>query len=78
MPNLINVLREQGKRTNDGEGRGGVKESQTEEERQKEVERALKAGMEWGTCFVFSCGKDCCAEGENGWKEEMVLVQWDE
>ena len=45
-------------------------------------------GMEWGTAFVFSCEKDCCLvdkEGVKGkeeakecWREELVLVQWEE
>lgn len=82
MPNLINVLRptleEQKKKT------------MTEEARMKEVEKALKRagvdkneknGMEWGTCMVFSCGKDCCSENgmevKEAWKEEIVYVQWD-
>ncbi|EDR05642.1 uncharacterized protein LACBIDRAFT_302768 [Laccaria bicolor S238N-H82] len=79
-PNLINVLRspeeEKPKKVSD-------------EERRKAVERALKGegkdekrGMEWGTCFIFSCEKDCCCnddgwEDKECWREEKVLVQWD-
>ncbi|KAI0343142.1 hypothetical protein BDW22DRAFT_1407066 [Trametopsis cervina] len=80
MPNLINVL-----------SRAGVKEQrakQTDEERRKEVERALKGGtgvertgMEWGTCMVFSCEQNCCLDNgspvKGCWREEIVLVQWD-
>lgn len=79
MPNLINVLRT-----------GDVAKKLTDEERRKEVERALKSGgasdvrgMEWGTCMVFSCAKDCCTddagefEARESWREELVLVQWD-
>lgn len=83
MPNLINVLRQQG----EGEGKG---KGMSDEERKAEVMRALKGGngganasgklgigMEWGTCLVFSCEGDC-SEGESGaWREEMVYVQWD-
>ncbi|CDO73246.1 hypothetical protein BN946_scf185008.g8 [Trametes cinnabarina] len=78
MPNLINVLRapveEQGKKL-------------TDEERRAEVLRAVRKegaaerrGMEWGTCMIFSCEKDCSLEKEGGstWREEYVLVQWDE
>ncbi|RDB15771.1 putative 20S rRNA accumulation protein 4 [Hypsizygus marmoreus] len=78
MPNLINVLRH-------GDGTEATK--LTDEERRKAVERALKGtgtdvarGMEWGTCLVFSCEKDCCVD-ESGsaarecWREEVVLVQ---
>ncbi|KAG6810866.1 hypothetical protein H0H92_010022 [Tricholoma furcatifolium] len=76
MPNLINVLRRPG-----DEDKG---KPQTDEERRKAVEQALKGaegrGMEWGTAIVFSCEKDC-AVGEDGkeareaWREEVVLVQ---
>jgi len=77
MPNLINVLRRKG----EADAR-----KMTDEERRKEVERALKGGgadvepMDWGTCLVFSCEKDCCVD-ENGagarecWMEEIVLIQ---
>jgi len=79
MPNLINVLREQGKNATHEEAKTDVSQSQPqteEEERRKVLEGA---GMEWGTCMVFSCEQDCCAEGgEEGWREEVVLVQWDE
>jgi pre-rRNA-processing protein TSR4 len=80
MPNLINVLRspeeEKPKKLSD-------------EERRKAVERGLKGegkderrGMEWGTCLIFSCEKDCCSDGDGWedkecWREEKVLVQWD-
>jgi len=81
MPNLINILK-----SNDDKKE---KDRQmTEEERKKEVEKVLKgggdinkAGMEWGTCMIFTCGKDCCVENGSGakncWREEIVLVQWD-
>jgi len=78
MPNLINVLR------------SGEMEL-TDEERRKAVERALKGsgtldtwGMSWGTCMVFSCEKDCCIdddgkfEARECWREELVIVQWDD
>lgn len=82
MPNLINVL----KKAEDGKGK--EKTNLTDEERRKEVEKALKggadvekAGMEWGTCLIFSCEKDCCVEKGNEakscWAEEVVLIQWD-
>ncbi|KAL6304519.1 programmed cell death protein 2 [Sparassis latifolia] len=74
MPNLISVL----KRGNDAES--GKK--QTDEERRQEVLRELKGGhrvgMEWGTCMVFSCENDCSIEQKGCWREEVVLVQWDE
>ncbi|KAG6864622.1 hypothetical protein C0991_008243 [Blastosporella zonata] len=76
MPNLINVLR---RPTNAGK-------KQTDEERRKAVERALKGapdegrGMEWGTSMIFSCEKDCCFDEEGKetrgcWREEIVLIQ---
>ena len=83
MPNLINILRAS---TADGDT-----ENLTDGQRMKEVQKALqkdassdKRGMEWGTCMVFSCGKDCCIDESNGregkecWREEVVLVQWDD
>ncbi|KAI0349665.1 hypothetical protein OH77DRAFT_1431882 [Trametes cingulata] len=76
MPNLINVLR------------APAEDSQkklTDEERRAEVLRALKGegassrrGMEWGTCMVFSCEQDCSLEQGSTWREEYVLVQWDD
>jgi len=82
MPNLINVLRPSWE-----EQKG---KAMTEEARMKEVEKVLKRagvdknekkGMEWGTCIVFSCGKDCCSESgkeaKEAWKEEIVYIQWD-
>ncbi|KAF8517960.1 programmed cell death protein 2 [Hysterangium stoloniferum] len=75
MPNLINVLRAQRKEKETKRIRTeeGADKSVTEEERRKAI---LDVGMEWGTCFIFSCEKDCCP-GEEGWREEKVLVQWD-
>lgn len=78
MPNLINVLLAQ--ETVAGEpGRNGDSQEQleTEEEcKRKRLEVKLNAGMEWGTCFIYSCETDCCEENE-GWREELGLVQWD-
>ncbi|PVG04884.1 hypothetical protein CPB86DRAFT_692680 [Serendipita vermifera] len=41
--------------------------------------------MEWGTCLIFTCEKDCCQVPSAGsgelkecWREEVVLVQWEE
>jgi pre-rRNA-processing protein TSR4 len=81
MPNLINVLKVSQDQQDE--------KRQTNEERKKAVERALKSGdgMSWGTAMVFSCESDCClitGEGEakakeakECWREEVVLVQWD-
>jgi pre-rRNA-processing protein TSR4 len=79
MPNLINVLRS---------GDTDNRKKMTDEERRKLVEQELKGGssagsrgMEWGTCLIFSCSKDCSLdddgkEARESWREEMVLVQW--
>jgi pre-rRNA-processing protein TSR4 len=74
MPNLINMLRPVGE----------ASKKLTDEERRKAVERALKGedkdekrGMEWGTCLIFSCLKDCCVNEKEGWMEEEVYIQWD-
>ncbi|KAG5637685.1 hypothetical protein H0H81_003601 [Sphagnurus paluster] len=77
MPNLINVLRHP------------EDKPPSDEEHRKAVEQMLKCGtvpdatrgMEWGTCMVFSCEKDCCMEVDGSkparecWREEIVLVQ---
>ncbi|KAF8223401.1 hypothetical protein L208DRAFT_1445452, partial [Tricholoma matsutake] len=80
MPNLINVLRLH----------GGVETGKlTDEKRRKVLEKALKGqetdgdgarGLDWGTCMVFSCEKDCCIdldgkEAKECWREELVLIQ---
>lgn len=80
MPNLINVLRS-----------GETETKLTDEERRKAVEKALKGGdapdirgMGWGTCMVFACENDCCVdddgefEARECWREELVMVQWDD
>ena len=84
MPNLINILRDAVKDKDTD-----VKKL-TDQQRIKAVQEALKRskepdsrGMEWGTCMVFSCEKDCCLnddgkEMKECWREECVLVQWDE
>lgn len=41
-------------------------------------------GMEWGTVVLEVCGRDCAErgvggrDGEVGWVEEWVGVQWEE
>ncbi|KAG6335808.1 hypothetical protein ID866_3286 [Astraeus odoratus] len=84
MPNLINILRDAAKEKDIDFNK------LTNEQRIKAVQDALKRskepdsrGMEWGTCMVFSCEKDCCLEDDGkdakeAWREEYVLVQWDE
>ncbi|KAH7914626.1 programmed cell death protein 2 [Hygrophoropsis aurantiaca] len=86
MPNLINVLKSSNKDDS-------AQKPLTDEQRIKAVQEALKKGgdnasdkrdMEWGTCMIFSCEKDCCLAEEGAkdakecWREEVVLVQWDE
>ncbi|KIJ55452.1 hypothetical protein M422DRAFT_152016 [Sphaerobolus stellatus SS14] len=71
MPNLINVLRVQDKTKETKAEEGSLEE----EERRKAL--LSSAGMGWGTVFVFSCSKDCC-DGEESWREELALVQWDD
>ena len=81
MPNLINIV--QSSETQ--------KIQLTDEERRRVVEKVLKGGdatdtrgMGWGTCMIFSCEKDCCVdddgefEARECWREELVLVQWDD
>jgi pre-rRNA-processing protein TSR4 len=79
MPNLINTLGQAKK--------GDNKKPKTDQERMKELEGVLRGGengdekrdMEWGTCMIFSCEKDCCDDdGRECWREEIVLVEWDE
>ena len=71
-PNLINVVRS-GDAPAEGEGdaKAGA-EARAEREKGRD-------GMEWGTCMVFSCERDCSDGPTAGcWAEELVLVQWDE
>ncbi|KAH7103804.1 programmed cell death protein 2 [Auriculariales sp. MPI-PUGE-AT-0066] len=76
MPNLINILKSSSAAT-----------KQTDEQRKAELERVLsrkgvtdeRGTMEWGTCLVFSCSKDC-TDGKEPvaiWREEHVIVQWE-
>ena len=97
MPNLINVL----KTTTSKPRTQSDEERKRELERMfkantpsgVEVEKGECGnpdvrGMEWGTCMVFSCEKDCCLvdmesakgkeEAKECWREELVLVQWEE
>ena len=74
MPNLINVLRPSW---------ADDTQKLTDRERREAVKRALigdnkevKRGLEWGTCLVYSCGKDC-SDNDGCWREEIVYVQWD-
>lgn len=89
MPALIHVLKRPEEKA--------AKKSQTEEERKNELARLLlkqntsgavkpsleKTGLEYGTCMVFSCLKDCSVdphtrtEVKECWREEFVLVQWE-
>jgi pre-rRNA-processing protein TSR4 len=75
MPNLINVLASQGegmKSVKEREKRGGGKGNSKGDDQVDE-----KRGMEWGTCIIFSCEKDCSDDMMECWREEFVLVQWD-
>lgn len=76
MPNLINVIRSPSSMAD-----------LTDEERRKLVEKEMKEkgtkGLDWGTCLVFSCEKDCrqgegSQEIEECWREEVVIIQKDE
>ena len=47
-----------------------------------DIEEEGLEGMEWGTVVLGVCGRDCgergVREGETGWVEEWVGVQWEE
>jgi pre-rRNA-processing protein TSR4 len=74
MPNLINVLTSHGsKGVKEKEKQGDGKENSKGGDKMDEM-----GGMEWGTCIIFSCEKDCCDDEKECWREEIVLVQWDE
>jgi pre-rRNA-processing protein TSR4 len=68
MPNLINVF--SSKKDNDDTGMHKKKIS-TEQVSNSD-------GMEWGTCMIFTCERDCSNDSKEGWMEEIVLVQWDQ
>ncbi len=62
--------------------KNGEQTKQVEKSLEKnEVNKDEKCGMEWGTCLIFSCEKDCCREDgqevKEVWREEVVYVQWD-
>ncbi|KAH7335431.1 programmed cell death protein 2 [Rhizoctonia solani] len=73
MPNMLNMLKKplaKAKRN----------AAEAEEARKQLIAAALGGqggvGMEWGTCMVFACEKDCC-DGREAWREEEVWVQWE-
>jgi pre-rRNA-processing protein TSR4 len=74
MPNLINVVRR-----NDGEKETYASEEQRVEAVRASLQKGTSSGegMEWGTCFVFSCAGDCDS-GDEVFTEEEVLVQWED
>lgn len=49
-----------------------------------EAEEMGLEGMDWGTVILGVCGRDCVPkgtkmeDGEVGWVEEWVRVQWEE
>ncbi|GAA5889659.1 hypothetical protein JCM5296_002424 [Sporobolomyces johnsonii] len=67
MPHLVSVL-------NKTEGLRGLSAFGDEK---KEGE-----GLDWATVWVFSCTRECGDEGEGGrreaWREERVMVEWEE
>ena len=69
MPNLINVVM----KSSDEVRQGG---SQVESNKRRTAEQ----GMEWGTCMIFTCERDCTESDEKNdvWREEVVVVQWDQ
>lgn len=72
MPNLISVLN----RTSGLNGTSPYGED-------KEVgEKGKDEGLDWATVWVFTCGAECADGGKKGeretWREERVLVEWEE
>ncbi|CBQ73262.1 conserved hypothetical protein [Sporisorium reilianum SRZ2] len=37
-----------------------------------------RSGLVWSTAFVFVCSKDCAADAQEGWYEEVVLAQFED
>ncbi|KAJ1306659.1 hypothetical protein OPQ81_007654 [Rhizoctonia solani] len=66
MPNILNVLKKPSPKAKQST-------TETEEARKKLIAAALGGqggvGMEWGTCMVFACEKDC-SDGRETWREE--------
>ncbi|CAE6470736.1 unnamed protein product [Rhizoctonia solani] len=73
MPNMLNLLKKPSPKAKRNA-------ADAEEARKQLVAAALGGkggvGMEWGTCMVFACEKDCC-DGREAWREEEVWVQWE-
>ena len=102
MPNLINVLKTSTNSTSNSKTSPQTDEERkrelerllkgktvTEIDGKDAGDEEEVRGMEWGTCMVFSCEKDCCLadstecgkdkeEAKECWREELVLVQWEE
>lgn len=81
MPNLINTIRND--RMKDFKGLNDDARRQTIQKALKgDGDKSEKRGMEWGTCMIFSCEKDCRiddkgVEVHDVWREEVVLIQGD-
>lgn len=37
-----------------------------------------RSGLVWSTAFVFVCAKDCCADQQEAWHEEVILAQFED
>ena len=74
MPNLISVLnRTEGLNGTSAYGGGG-----------KEKKGEKEEGLDWATVWVFACGAECVEGGKGNnkdkesWREERVMVEWEE
>ncbi|TDL23717.1 hypothetical protein BD410DRAFT_897332 [Rickenella mellea] len=102
MPNLINVLGRSSSSAVDAQGSEKAEKDAKDDQSKVEGEvggengpqpktgKEESRGMEWGTCFVYSCERNCCLPeqgaktvgkeewAKSGWSEELVLVQWED
>lgn len=65
MPNLVALLnRDAAKRDQEGKSKG---KSVMEQD-----------GLDFATVWVFACVGECVGKAEEAWREERVLVEWEE
>ncbi|ORY74087.1 programmed cell death protein 2 [Leucosporidium creatinivorum] len=63
MPNLVALLnRDSAKRDKGGEGKNVMEQD----------------GLDFATVWVFACVGECVGESDEAWREERVLVEWEE
>ncbi|GAA5933590.1 small subunit rRNA maturation protein TSR4 [Sporobolomyces koalae] len=73
MPNLISVL-------NRTQGTKGTSAYSTGEGKDTVASKDKDEGLDWATVWVFACGAECAEKSRDkeSWREESVMVEWEE